>query len=257
MVDLGTSDLEALRAVAKHRSFRGAARHLGCAPSSLSHVVANLERRLGVRLFNRSTRSVALTDQGSAFLARVSPALDEIADAVGSLARTDGELAGTLRIASSLGASERLLPTVLRFLESNPRMEVRLIDDGRLVDIVADGYDAGLRLREAVPLDMVAVPLGGDEAFAVVGSPDYLRSREAPRSQRPFDVELRCPCAGGRAPRLWPRICHRRSRQASSPSWSPGPIAGRLDTALRRPLPLLSRPQGTGSRPEGVRRVYA
>lgn len=182
MVDLGTSDLEALRAVAKHRSFRGAARHLGCAPSSLSHVVANLEKRLGVRLFNRSTRSVALTDQGSAFLARVSPALDEIADAVGSLARTDGELAGTLRIASSLGASERLLPTVLRFLKSNPRMEVRLIDDGRLVDIVADGYDAGLRLREAVPLDMVAVPLGGDEAFAVVGSPNYLRSREAPRS---------------------------------------------------------------------------
>lgn len=188
MVDLGTCDLEALRAVARHRSFRGAARHLGVAPSSLSHAIANLERRLGARLFNRTTRSVALTDQGATFLARIGPALDEIVKAVGSLERADGELTGTLRIASSPGASERLLPIVLGFLDRHPRMEVRLIDDGRLVDIVADGFDAGLRLREAVPLDMVAVPAGEDEAFAVVGSPEYMAARQAPRSPDDLDA---------------------------------------------------------------------
>lgn len=180
MMDLGTADLEALRAVAKHRSFRGAARHLGCAPSSVSHVVANLERRLGTRLFNRTTRSVALTEQGAAFLDRIAPALDEIAGAVGALDRADGELAGTLRIASSSGATERVLPAILRFLDQHPRLDIRLIDDGRLVDIVADGFDAGLRLREAVPLDMIAVPVGGPEAFAVVAAPSYLEKRGTP-----------------------------------------------------------------------------
>ncbi|RYE30184.1 MAG: LysR family transcriptional regulator [Hyphomicrobiales bacterium] len=180
MIDIGTAELHALRAVARHRSFRGAARQIGCAPSSLSHVVANLEKRLGVRLFNRTTRSVALTDEGAGFLSRVAPALDEIADAIVSLERPDGEPKGVLRINSSTGASERVLPLVLGFLQKHPRMQVRLLDDGRLVDIVAEGFDAGLRIREAVPQDMIAVPLGGPEAFAVVGTPAYMAARGVP-----------------------------------------------------------------------------
>jgi DNA-binding transcriptional LysR family regulator len=182
MIDLGLAELEALRAVARHRSFRGAARHLDCPPSSLSHVIANLEKRLGARLFNRTTRSVALTDQGASFLASVTPALDAITDAVGALEQAQDQPSGTLRINSSAGASERLLPFVLDFLEAYPRMQVRLVDEGRLIDIVADGFDAGLRLREAVPQDMIAVPVGGPEAFAVVGSPAYLQARGVPRT---------------------------------------------------------------------------
>ncbi|SHE74203.1 DNA-binding transcriptional regulator, LysR family [Kaistia soli DSM 19436] len=175
--DLSLGDLNAVATVAATRNFRAAAVELGIPPSSLSHAIASIERRLGVRLFNRTTRSVALTEAGSDFLERVRPALHDISAAVEMVNRFRATPAGLLRLNGSEGSVERVLPLVLDFLDAYPDMRVDIASDGRLVDIVATGFDAGLRLAEAVPQDMVAVPVGNDEAFSVVGTPGYFASR--------------------------------------------------------------------------------
>lgn len=180
MAGLALHELHALTAVASLRSFRGAAAELGVSPSALSHAVASVERRLGVRLFNRSTRSVSLTEAGAAFLARVQPALREIADAVESVNRFRDKPVGLLRLNASEGAAARVLPIVLDFLASYPEMRVDLVTDGRMVDIVAMGFDAGLRLAEAVPQDMISLPLGVDEALVVVAAPGYVERHGTP-----------------------------------------------------------------------------
>lgn len=182
MAGLALHELNALAAVAASRSFRAAAAELGVSPSSLSHAVAAVERRLGVRLFNRTTRSVSLTEAGEQFLARVQPALREIADAVETVNRFRDTPAGLLRINTSEGAARRVLPTVLDFMAAYPDMRVDLVTDGRMIDIVAAGFDAGLRLAEAVPQDMVSLPMGLDEAFAVVATPGYWERRGIPRA---------------------------------------------------------------------------
>lgn len=182
MAGLALHELNALAAVAASRSFRAAAVELGVSPSSLSHAIAAMERRLGVRLFNRTTRSVSLTEAGEHFLARVQPALREIADAVETVNRFRDTPAGLLRINASDGAAERVLPTVLDFMTAYPDMRVDLVTDGRMIDIVAAGFDAGLRLAEAVPQDMVGLPMGLDEAFAVVATPGYWEKRGIPRA---------------------------------------------------------------------------
>ncbi|MBP2297000.1 LysR family transcriptional regulator [Azospirillum rugosum] len=181
MTDLSLGDLKALSAVAAHRSFRAAAAELGMSPSALSHAVAGLERRLGVRLFNRTTRSVSLTEAGENFLARVRPAMREIADAVETVNRFRDTPAGLLRLNTSEGGAERVLPIVLDFMATYPDMRVDLVSEGRMVDIVEAGFDAGLRLAEAVPQDMVAVPLNMPEAFAVVAAPECFATRPPPR----------------------------------------------------------------------------
>ncbi|MGO4124197.1 LysR family transcriptional regulator [Inquilinus sp. YAF38] len=186
MADLALAELTALGAVATHRSFRAAAAELGLSPSSLSHMVASLERRLGVRLFNRTTRSVAVTEAGEQFLARIQPALREIAEAVETVNRFRDTPAGLLRLNSSEGGSARILPVVLDFMAACPEMRVDLVTEGRMIDIVAAGFDAGIRLAEAVPQDMVSVPLGIDEAMIVVGAPGYLAARGVP--QAPADL---------------------------------------------------------------------
>jgi len=186
MADLALTELTALGAVAAHRSFRAAAAELGLSPSSLSHMVASLERRLGVRLFNRTTRSVAVTEAGEQFLARIQPALREIAEAVETVNRFRDTPAGLLRLNSSEGGSVRILPIVLDFMAAYPEMRVDLVSEGRMIDIVAAGFDAGIRLAEAVPQDMVSVPLGIDEAMIVVGAPRYLAARGVP--QAPADL---------------------------------------------------------------------
>ncbi|MBZ9934772.1 LysR family transcriptional regulator [Mesorhizobium sp. BR1-1-16] len=178
--DLSLGDLNAVATVAATLNFRAAAVELGIPPSSLSHAIASIERRLGVRLFNRTTRSVRLTDAGADFLERIRPALREISEAVEMVNRFRATPAGLLRLNGSEGASQRVLPLVLDFLAAYPDMRVDIASDGRLVDIVATGFDAGLRLAEAVPQDMVAVPVGEDEAFAVVSTPDYFASRPPP-----------------------------------------------------------------------------
>lgn len=182
MTDLALNELRALQAIATHRGFRAAAAELHVAPSSLSHTVASIERRLGVRLFNRTTRSVSLTEAGEHFLARVQPALREIADAVETVNRFRDTPTGLLRLNASEGGAERVLPIVLDFMTTYPDMRVDLVSEGRMIDIVAGGFDAGVRLAEAIPQDMISLPLGPQEAFAVVATRGYFAERSTPRA---------------------------------------------------------------------------
>lgn len=194
----GLFELNALLAISTHRSFRAAARELGLSPSALSHAVATLEGRLGVRLFNRTTRSVALSEAGKEFLGKIRPALRDIADAMEAVNRFRDTPAGVLRINTSEGAAARLLaPVVLEYLRRYPDMQVDLVTEGRLVDIVAEGFDAGIRLAEAVPQDMVAVPCSPALSFAVVGSPAYFDGKALPVT--PGDL-LAHDCIRGRMP---------------------------------------------------------
>jgi DNA-binding transcriptional LysR family regulator len=177
----GLIELNAVATVANRRSFRAAAAELGMSPSALSHAIAALEQRLGVRLFNRTTRSVSLSEAGERFLARIRPALRDISEAMELVNEFRDTPAGTLRINTSEGAAEQVLaPVVLKFLKLYPDMQVEIVTEQRLVDIVGEGFDAGIRLAEAVPRDMIAVPCGPDQRFAVVGSPRYFKEHQRP-----------------------------------------------------------------------------
>jgi DNA-binding transcriptional LysR family regulator len=177
------AELDAVIAVARRGTFRAAALELGMSSSALSHAVAGLETRLGVRLFNRTTRSVSLTEAGEQFVAQVSPALSEIRGAMDAVNRHRDTPAGTLRINTSVGAARMILtPLILEYLKLYPDMRVDLVTEGRLIDIVADGYDAGIRILEATPRDMIAVPIGGPIRSIVVGSPAYFEGRTKPRA---------------------------------------------------------------------------
>ncbi len=183
MLDTGLFELNAVAAISVHRSFRAAATELGISPSALSHAIAGLEKRLGVRLINRTTRSVALSQAGERFLARVSPALREIAGAMEEVNAFRETPTGTLRINTKERAAHQILrPVVAKYLRRYPDMQVELTMEGRPIDIVAEGFDAGIRLAESVPQDMVAVPCGPDSRFIVVGAPAYFVRRSVPRS---------------------------------------------------------------------------
>jgi DNA-binding transcriptional LysR family regulator len=172
------NDLAAFAAVAGHRSFRKAADALGVSRSALSHAVLGLERNLGVRLLNRTTRSVSPTDAGTRLLARLGPVLQDLDAALDTLAEERGGPTGALRINANKSAARQLLRTVVpQFLARYPDMELDLISEGRFVDIVEQGFDAGIRLAEAVPQDMVAVRIGADMRFVAVASPAYLAGR--------------------------------------------------------------------------------
>ena len=198
MPNTGLFELNAVAAISLHRSFRAAATELGISPSALSHAIAALEKRLGVRLINRTTRSVSLSEAGERFLARISPALREIAGALEEVNEFRDTPAGTLRInLKERAAHEILRPVVAKFLRRYPDMNVELILEGRHIDIVAEGFDAGIRLAEAVPQDMVAIPCGPDSRFIVVGSPDYFARVSLPRA--PSDL-LNHECIRRRLP---------------------------------------------------------
>ena len=182
MIDLRLSELEALRQVAAHRSFRAAARHMRVAASSLSHTIASLEARLGVRLFNRTTRSVELSEAGEVFLDQIGPSLIGITASIDGIARFRDEPAGQVKINCSAAGAQRILPLVMDFLDTHPQINILLTSEDKLVDIVAAGFDAGLRLHSGVPRDMVAVPVGGSRSFALVASPDYIARRGSPAS---------------------------------------------------------------------------
>ena len=176
----GLVELEAMLAVARHGSFRAAAADMGMSTSALSSAVAGLESRLGVRLFNRTTRSVALSEAGEQFVARIAPALGDIRGAMEAVNLLRDTPAGTLRLNTSVGAARIVFePIVLAFLKRYPQMQVDLVTEGRLIDIVAEGYDAGIRLAEAVPRDMIAVPMSGEMRTAVVASHDYVAAHGA------------------------------------------------------------------------------
>lgn len=190
----GLHEFTAVNAVAIHRSFRSAAASLEVSPSSLSHIVASVERRLGIRLFQRNTRNVSLTEAGEAFLSRMRPALREMTDAIDSVNQFRDKPTGQLRLNSSAWAADRVLPIILDFMHEYPDVKVDVVADGRLIDIVAEGFDAGLRLAEAVPQDMIALPLGGDEALIIVAAPAYLKKHGKPKA--PADLLAHdCICA--------------------------------------------------------------
>lgn len=185
----GTLDnLAAFAAVARTRSFTRAAAELGLSPSALSHAMRGLETELGVRLLARTTRSVAPTPAGERLLHSLGPALAAVASGLDALADWRGEPSGTLRLTTFSSAARSVLdPALPRFLLDHPSVSVEVIVDDRLTDIVADGFDAGIRFGETVERDMVAVRVGPDLRTVVVGTPTYFASH--PRPQSPADLE--------------------------------------------------------------------
>ncbi len=183
MNGVGLGEFDAVLAVAREGSFRGAARALGLSTTALSNAVAKLETGVGVRLFNRTTRSVSLTDAGRAFVEQAGPALRDLHGALEAVRAQQATPSGTLRInAFAAGAREILASLVLEFLRRHPAVHVDLVTEGRLVDIVADGFDLGVRRADLVPADMIAVPLGRPQRHAVVASPAYLERHGTPRA---------------------------------------------------------------------------
>ena len=181
MYQPGLNDLDAVIAIARRASFRAAALDLGMSTTALSNAVGKLEANLGVRLFNRTTRSVSLTDAGRMFIEQVGPALQDIHDAMEAVRSQQATPSGTLRInAFATAAREILSPLVLEFLRRYPQVHVDLVTEGRLVDIVAEGFDLGVRVADLVPSDMIAVPLGRPQRYAVVGSPAYIEQHGTP-----------------------------------------------------------------------------
>lgn len=176
------NDLDAVLAIARKGSFRAAALDLGMSTTALSNAVGKLEATLGVRLFNRTTRSVSPTDAGRLFVERAGPALQDIHDAMEAVRSQQATPSGTLRInAFATAAREILSPLVLEFLRRHRQVHVDLVTEGRLVDIVAEGFDLGVRASDLVPSDMIAVPLGRPQRYAVVGSPAYFEKHKRPR----------------------------------------------------------------------------
>lgn len=181
----GMTELEVVLAVARRNSFRAAALELGMSTTAVSSAVAGLEARLKVRLFNRSTRSVALTDAGQRYVERIAPALAEIRSA-GEEAGTGSSVpSGTLRINAPQGAAFLLLePLVSTYAQRYPQVRIDILSESRMVDIVAGGFDAGIRLAESVPQDMIAVALSRDIRMLVVATPAYLARHGTPRHPR-------------------------------------------------------------------------
>lgn len=167
--------------VAEHRGFTAAAAELEVSPSALSQSIRQLEARLGVRLLHRSTRSVSLTEAGQAYLARVGPALGQVIEAGEEINTLQGRPSGTLRLNSARIATAMVLqPLLAGFLAEHPQVQIELTNDEGFVDIVEQGFDAGVRMGESLARDMVAIPLGGPLTVAVVASPNYLRRHPAP-----------------------------------------------------------------------------
>lgn len=183
--DMRLNQLDGLLAfwkVAEHRGFAAAAGVLEVSPSALSQAIRTLEARLGVRLLNRTTRSVSLTEAGEAYLSRIGPALADVLEAGEQLHASQGRPSGVLRInAARISVAMALQPLMAGFLKAHPDVQIELTNDEGYVDIVEGGFDAGIRMGESVQKDMVAVPLGGLISAYVVGSPDYFKRHPAPK----------------------------------------------------------------------------
>src|ERR1700740_3086322 len=173
--------VETFLSVARHRSFRRAAADLGVTPSAVSQAVRALEARVGATLLARTTRSVGLTEAGERFLERAAPAFDELV-AAGEAARDLGQRpAGLLRLAVPRAVVPLILePMIASFCQAYPEIELEIAASEQLIDLAAEGFDAGIRLGQFIAADMVAVRLTRPFPFVVVGSPDYLRQRKRP-----------------------------------------------------------------------------
>lgn len=169
------NELAAFISVATHRSFRRAADEIGTAPSTLSHAIRGLEERMGVRLLNRTTRSVSPTEAGFQLLDRLHPALASVDEALDSVSRFRGQVAGTVRINAPRILAGLLVRRVLpEMAKLYPEVTVDIVVEGRLIDIVSSGFDAGVRLLGSVPKDMIAVQFARPLTFICVASPAYL-----------------------------------------------------------------------------------
>jgi DNA-binding transcriptional LysR family regulator len=195
-------DLLAFLAVARERSFTRAAAKLGVSQSALSHTIRGLEERLGLRLLTRTTRSVAPTEAGARLFRTVGPRFEEIDAELAALTELREKPAGTIRITTGEHAAEAILwPVLAEFLPRYPDIKVELIVDDGLTDIVAERYDAGVRLGEQVAKDMIAVRIGPDFRMAVVGAPSYFDRRSKPKQPQDLTahdcINIRLPTHGG------------------------------------------------------------
>ena len=196
------NDLAVFAAVAREHSFTRAAAKLGVSTSALSQTIRNLEERLGVRLLTRTTRSVAVTDAGERLLRTVAPRFEEIEAELAALSDLRERPAGTIRItAGEHPAVSVLQPALKKLLPDYPDIRVEIVSDYGLTDIVAHGYDAGVRLGEQVAKDMVAVRIGPDIRMAVVASPAYFEKHPVPQSPHDLTghncINIRMPTYGG------------------------------------------------------------
>jgi DNA-binding transcriptional LysR family regulator len=192
------NDLAALVAVAEERSFTRAAARLAVSQSALSQTIRGLEARLGIRLLNRTTRSVSPTPAGERLLETVAPRIKEINTALAAASELREKPAGLIRLTSTENAAEAVLwPAVRKLLPDYPEIKVEIMIDYGLTDIVAEQVDAGVRPGEIIDKDMVAVPIGPAMRMAVVGSPAYLAQHPAPRTPRDLTehhcINLRLP----------------------------------------------------------------
>ncbi|WP_318894682.1 LysR family transcriptional regulator [Sinorhizobium meliloti] len=199
------NDLAAFAVVAKERSFTRAAAKLRVSPSALSQTIRNLEERLGLRLLTRTTRSVASTEAGERLLRTIAPRFDEIEAELAALSELRDKPAGTVRItAGEHPAISLLQPALKRFLPDYPDIQVEIIIDYGLTDIVAEAYDAGVRMGEQVAKDMIAVRIGPDMRMALVASPGYFERHPLPKTPQDLTdhncINIRLPTYGGVSP---------------------------------------------------------
>jgi DNA-binding transcriptional LysR family regulator len=232
MHDLDLSDLAAFMDVAKARSFRGAAKLKGVSPSALSEAMRRLEARLKVRLLNRTTRSVTLTEAGQRLLERLSPVLAEVGVAVDSLNDFRDAATGTLRLNVPSAVADLVLPTILpAFLSAHPNITVELVADETFIDILAAGFDAGIRYDEAVERDMIVIPIGPrKQRFVTAASKAYLKRHGTPK--HPHDL-LAHSCIRHRfASGMMPAWEFQRDKESVKVSPSGQMIANRIEPQL-------------------------
>jgi len=196
------ADLGAFIAVARERSFTRAAAQLGVSPSALSQTMRALEEKLGVRLLTRTTRSVAPTDAGERLIATVGPHLEEIETGLAALSELRDKPAGIIRITAVDHAAETILwPSLANFLAEYPDVQVDLVVDNMLRDIVAERFDAGIRMGERVARDMIAVRIGPEIRMAAVATPAYFKKHGKPKVPQDLEthscINLRLPTLGG------------------------------------------------------------
>lgn len=182
MSRLALNDLDAVLAIARRNSFSAAALDLGMSATALSNAIGKLETELGVRLFNRTTRSVSLSDAGRMFVDQIGEALRDVHSALDAVRSHQATPSGILRInAFATAAQEILSPLVFEFIRRYPQVHVDIVTEGRLIDVVAEGFDMGIRVADLIPSDMIAVSLGRPMRHAAVASPAYFAKRDLPR----------------------------------------------------------------------------
>jgi DNA-binding transcriptional LysR family regulator len=196
------NDLTAFIAVARAESFTKAAAKLNVSQSALSYTIRTLEERLGLRLLTRTTRSVSVTEAGGRLLTSIGPRFDEIDRELSALTAMRDKPAGTVRITTVEHAAETIIwPAMPKLLGLYPDINVEIVTDYRVVDIVAERYDAGVRLGEQVDKDMIAVPIGPELRMSIVASPSYLKNRRQPQVPQDLTehscINLRLPTHGG------------------------------------------------------------